>query len=187
MAAFCWQRRREIIDILVDLLIDLIHRLDIRAEHKVDKAVIREIKRVRGKNRLLYNMAEASVDNPDGTVKDVIYPVASEHTLRDVIAELKTTGTYDHQVRTKMRSSYGQHYRRMVPAILKLLTFRSNNEQYQPLIEALELLRAYADSTAYDYPETEDVPLEGVVPCGLAQPGRASDEARRGTYQSHQL
>ncbi len=42
LAAFCWQRRREIIDTLVDLLIDLIHRLGIRAEHKVDKAVIRE-------------------------------------------------------------------------------------------------------------------------------------------------
>ena len=41
LAAFCWQCRREIIDVLVDLLIDLIHRLNIRAEHKVEKAVIR--------------------------------------------------------------------------------------------------------------------------------------------------
>ncbi len=73
LAAFCWQRRRELIDTLVDLLIDLIHRLGIRAEHKVDKAVLREIKRVQGKNRLLYEMAEAAVDQPDGAVKDVIY------------------------------------------------------------------------------------------------------------------
>ena len=28
----------------------------------------------------------------------------------------------------------------------------------------MELLKAYADSTVHDYPETEDVPLEGVVP-----------------------
>ncbi len=164
LAAFCWQRRREIIDILVDLLIDLIHRLGIRAEHKVDKVVLKEIKRVRGRNRILYEMAAASVDHPDGTVKDVIYPVADEQTLRAVIAEFKATGSYDHQVRTKMRRSYGQHYRRMVPAILRMLTFRSNNERHQPLIEALDLLRAYADSTRHDYPETEAVPLEGVVP-----------------------
>lgn len=164
LAAFCWQRRREIIDMLVDLLIDLIHRLNIRAEHKVEKAVIREIKRVRNKNRLLYDIAEASIDNPDGTVKDVIYPVAGEQTLREIIAELKATGTYGQQVRTKMRNSYGQHYRRMVPAVLKRLTFRSNNHQHQPLIAALDLLKAYADSTAHDYPETEHVPLDGVVP-----------------------
>lgn len=166
LAAFGWQRRREIIDTLVDLLIDLIHRLGIRAEHKVDKAVIREVKRVRGKNRLLAEIAEVSVDHPEEAVKDVIYPVADEQTLRDLIAEFKATGSYDQQVRSKMRSSYGQHYRRMVPAILRLLAFRSNNETHQPLIEALELLRAYADSTCHDYPEREEVPLAGVVPAG---------------------
>ena len=164
LAAFCWQRRREIIDVLVDLLIDLIHRLNIRAEHKVDKAVVREIKRVRNKNRLLYEIAEAAIDNPEGAVKDVIYPVADEQTLHELIAELKTTGTYGQQVRTKMRSSYGQHYRRMVPALLKRLTFRSNNEQHQPLVKALDLLKTYADSAVHDYPESEKVPLEGVVP-----------------------
>ena len=164
LAAFCWQRRREIMDVLVDLLIDLIHRMNIRAEHKVDKAVIQEIKRVHNKNRLLYDIAEASVGNPDGAVKDVIYPVANEQTLQEIIAELKATGTYGQQVRSKMRSSYGQHYRRMAPAILKLLTFRSNNNQHQPLIEALDLLKAYADSPLHDYPETETVPLDGVVP-----------------------
>lgn len=164
LAAFCWQRRREIIDVLVDLLIDLIHRLNIRSEHKVDKAVIQELKRVRNKNRLLYDIAEASVGNPEGAVKDVIYPVANEQTLHEIMAELKATGTYGQQVRSKMRSSYGQHYRRMVPAVLKRLTFRSNNHQHQPLIEALDLLKAYADSTVHDYPESEYVPLDGVVP-----------------------
>jgi TnpA family transposase len=164
VAVFCWQRQREIIDTLVDLLIDLIHRLGIRAEHKVEKGVLREIKRVQGKQRLLYELAEVAVEQPEGLVKDVIYPVASEQTLRNVIAEFKATGAYDQQVRRKMRSSYGQHYRRMVPAILRLLTFRSNNEQHQPLIAALDLLRAYADSDCQDYPESEEVPLKGVVP-----------------------
>ncbi len=60
---------------------------------------------MRGKNRLLVEIAEVAVDNPEGAVKDVIYPVADERTLRDVIAEFKATGSYDHQVRTKMRSS----------------------------------------------------------------------------------
>ena len=48
-------------------------------------------------------MAEVFISNPEGMVKDVIYPVADEQTLRDLIAELQATGTYSQQVRTKMR------------------------------------------------------------------------------------
>jgi TnpA family transposase len=164
LAAFCWQRQREIIDTLVDLLIDIIHRMKIKAERKTEKVVLRELKRVRGKGRLLYEIAEASVNNPDSAVREVIFPVADEQTLRDVIVEFKTTGTYDRQVRTRMRRSYGQHYRRMVPSILKMLTFRSNNEAYQPIIAALSLLKTYADSDRREYAEMADVPIEGVIP-----------------------
>ena len=35
LAAFCWQRRQEIIDGLVDLLIQIVHRISVRAEKKV--------------------------------------------------------------------------------------------------------------------------------------------------------
>jgi len=45
-----------------------------------------------------------------------------------------------------------------------LLRFRSNNEQHQPLVKALDLLKAYADSDVHDYPANEKVPLDGVVP-----------------------
>jgi hypothetical protein len=44
LAAFCWQRRQEIIDTLVELLMSLTHRIGVRAEHKVDKAVFKELK-----------------------------------------------------------------------------------------------------------------------------------------------
>jgi len=54
LAAFCWQRRQELLDTLVELLLDLIHRLGVRAEHKVEKSVLQEIKRVAGKQRILY-------------------------------------------------------------------------------------------------------------------------------------
>ena len=35
LAAFCWQRRRDIIDGLVDLLVLIMHRIGVRAERKV--------------------------------------------------------------------------------------------------------------------------------------------------------
>lgn len=51
----------------------------------------------------------------------------------------------------------------MVPEILKVLTFRSNNWIYQPVIEALELIQRYAKSRQITYPEQEIVPIRGVI------------------------
>ena len=38
-----------------------------------------------------------------------------------------------------MRASYSHHYRRMVPELLDILDFRSNNELYRPVIRAIQL------------------------------------------------
>lgn len=188
LAAFCWQRRQELIDTLVTLLMDLTHRIRTRAERKVDRAVFKELKRVGGKTRLLYQVAEASIASPDGVVRDVIFPVVAESTLQDLITEFKLTGSYDRQVRTAMRGSYGQHYRRMVPIILQALQFHSNNIRHQPIIAALQLLKAYVDSRRHEYPSDEDVPLEGVVPAAwreqvVRQTARGETRVNRISYE----
>ena len=53
---------------------------------------------------------------PDGIVKDVVYPVVNEQTLRDLVKEWKASGpAYRQHVQTVIRNSYRSHYRRMVP------------------------------------------------------------------------
>lgn len=49
LAALCWTRRSEITDALVELLIGLIHRIKARAERRVEKEVIGELRRCRGR------------------------------------------------------------------------------------------------------------------------------------------
>jgi hypothetical protein len=113
-AAFCWQRRKEIIDGLVDLLIQMVHRIGARAERKVVKALLEDLRKVHGKTTLLYRIAAAAVEAPDGIVREVLYPIAGEQTLRDLVREFKATGpAYQREVHTTLRSSYGNHYRRM--------------------------------------------------------------------------
>jgi TnpA family transposase len=51
----------------------------------------------------------------------------------------------------------------MVPQLLEKLEFRSNNEHHRPVIQALDLLRCYADSKVAMFPAEETVPTEGVV------------------------
>src|SRR4029077_17861599 len=101
---------------------------------------------------------------PDGLVRDVVFPVVNETTLRDLVKEWKATGPLFHNtLRGKILSSYRSHYRRMLPAI-KALAFRSNNDTYQPVIRALEIVRRYADSKLRYFPDDEEVPLDFVPP-----------------------
>jgi len=123
MAIFCWQRKKEIIDGLVELLIQIIHRISVQAEKKVVKELLRDFKKVHGKTTILFKLAKAALDNPDSMVKDALFPIVSEQTLADLVKEFKSTGsTYQKQIHTIIRASYGGHYRRMMPKILEALT-----------------------------------------------------------------
>jgi hypothetical protein len=164
LAAFCHLRSRELTDTLVDLLLDLIHRIGAKAERKVDKELLEDLKRVHGKTGMLYRVAEATLAQPTGVVQEVIFPVVSEATLRDIVKEWKSTGPiYRYHVQTVMQRSYRSHYRRMLPRLLETLEFRSNNAMHQPLIRALALLKQYLQSRLRAYPVEEDIPLDGVV------------------------
>ncbi|MBC7489953.1 MAG: hypothetical protein H7240_08330, partial [Glaciimonas sp.] len=62
-----------IIHALIDLLIQVIHKIGTLAEHKVEKKLLNDLRRVRGKTNVLFKLAEAAVDKPDGMIKDVLY------------------------------------------------------------------------------------------------------------------
>lgn len=164
LAAFVYLRARSLTDDLVDLLIETIHHIGARAERKVERELLDDLKRVTGKQNLLFELADATLAQPDGVVRDVVFPVVGEQTLRDLVKEWKATGpTYRTTLRTVIRNSYRGHYRRMVPKLLGALEFRSNNERHRPVMQALELVKRFADTKVRTFPADEEVPLDGVV------------------------
>ena len=164
LAAFAHLRGRSLTDNLVDLLIEPIHHIGARAERKVERELLEDLKRVTGKQNLLFGLANATLDQPDGIVREVVFPVASEEILQDLVKEWKATGpTYRTTLRTVIRNSYKGHYRRMVPQVLQILEFRSNNERHRPVIRALDLIKRYAGSKLRTFPAGEEAPLDGVV------------------------
>ncbi len=164
LAAFVHLRGRQSTDDLVDLLTETIHQIGARAERRVDRELLDDLKRVSGKQTLLFDLAGAALDHPDGIVREVVFPVVGEQTLRDLVQEAKATGpTYRVTLRTVIRNSYKGYYRRMVPQILKALDFRSNNRRHRPVIQALDLLKRYADTRLHTFPADEDVPIDGVA------------------------
>jgi hypothetical protein len=73
LAALCWSQSAEITDALIDLLPGLVHKINARAERRVEKELTEDLRRVRGKEGILFRLAQAAVDHPDDTVRDAIW------------------------------------------------------------------------------------------------------------------
>jgi len=163
LAALLHEREREITDTLVDLLIATVHRISARAEKKVTTELVNAFKRVGGKENILFQVAEASWAAPDDPVRQVVFPAVSggEQTLRELVHEFKTKGpVYRRTVATTLKASYTNHYRRGLIRLLGVLAFRSSNTAHQPVIEALALIRRYAEAGNITYyPVGETVPV----------------------------
>ena len=164
VAMYCWRRRQQLTDALLDGLLQVVHNLGTRAEKKIDQRQFAQFKKVRGKAGLLFKLAETAVEHPDGIVKEVVYPVVGQKTLKQLVAEFKAMGfEYEREVQDQMRSSYGHHYRRMLMPILDAVQFESSNVVHRPVIDALNVLKENRDSGSRFY-EADQVPLVGVVP-----------------------
>ncbi|WP_225835063.1 Tn3 family transposase [Streptomyces sp. NK08204] len=166
LAALCSSRQAEITDALVDLLVALVQKINARAERRVERQLTAELKKVRGKEGILFKLADAAIGKPDEIVRTALYPVVGEKTLRDLVAEAKANEkVFKAKVRTTLRSSYSHYYRQMLPPLLNTLGFRCNNTAYRPVMDALKLLAKYADidgKTRF-YDGADEVPMDGVV------------------------
>ncbi len=169
LAALCWTRQADLVDGLVELLIGLIHRINARAERRVEKELIGALANVPGKRGIFTKMVDAALEHPDDTVREALYPVVpgGVSTLSALARELKATErAVADKVRYQLCGSYSHYYRRMLAPLLAALEFRCNNSAYRPVMDAIDLLARYAgiDSDQKLYAAGEKVPVDGVVP-----------------------
>lgn len=140
LSTFFWSRHQEITDSLVEMLITIILNINGQAQRRVDREILQEIKKVRGKNSILVSLLETLLENRNNVIEDAVFSVVEEETLRDLLRELThNKEVYREKVYYKMRSSYSNTYRTAIGELLNTLEFRSNNSKYQPIIEALDL------------------------------------------------
>lgn len=165
LSAFCSQRSQEIVDSIIELFILLVHRLESRSRKRVSSEIVATAQETQAHDQLLYQIAVAALAQPEGTVQDVIYPVANETQLENVVEHLGEGGkSFRERLHAKMRRSYTRYYRRLLPLILKSLEFRSDSLNLQPLLDAIKLLKASAElPSAQSYPPEIDVPMDGVL------------------------
>ncbi|MFJ2737986.1 MULTISPECIES: hypothetical protein [unclassified Streptomyces] len=98
----------------------------------------------------------------------MIYPVAGGTTLKALAAEAAANeARYRARVRTVLRSSYSNHWRRMLSPLLNALELKCNNTAYRPVMDAIDLLKRCLDQPIAKegafFDEAEEAPLGGVV------------------------
>jgi TnpA family transposase len=161
LASFCYLQAKELNDTLIEILLQITHKMSQRAETKVVKQFVDEIHKVSGKTNLLFIIAEASLENPDGIIKEVIYPLVGEKTLQDLVREFKASGSpYKQKVTDAAALAYDRYYHRVIPDILDVLNLQSSNENYKPIIDALNILTSKDKLSSRDL---KKLPIEGVI------------------------
>ncbi len=162
MSCFLLSRAMEITDEMVQMFIEILRKLERSTEKQVDREIVRDFKQVNGKPQILYRVACAAIEEPDGKVADVIFKCVKEEVFRDIVVEYESdTNHYKIRQRYFLKNKYVRHYQRILPILLEHLTFGSSNRR-QPVIEALKKIKKYV-GTNYQY-LPEEVPLEIVSP-----------------------
>ncbi|MEP6462278.1 MAG: DUF4158 domain-containing protein, partial [Frankiaceae bacterium] len=69
LATLCFSRTSEITDTLIELFLDVVHKIGTRAERRVETELRDDLRRVRGKEAILFRLAEAALDHPEDTVR----------------------------------------------------------------------------------------------------------------------
>ena len=64
-ALYLVTREAALVDGLVDLLIETVHKIGVKAERRTAAALVRDVERVHGKERMLVDIAEAAVGQPE--------------------------------------------------------------------------------------------------------------------------
>jgi TnpA family transposase len=164
LTAFCWQRRREITDQLVGLLLNILRKLNARAERRVEARLIAEVVKTLDDKTLVIQLLEAALEQPDGQIKDILYPIVSPTQMRQLLEQYRrrNSASYERDIHTVLRASYQYHYRQLLPILLDALTFRSKSQS--DLIQAIKLVKRYSRSRRHTYPAHENVPIAGIVP-----------------------
>lgn len=137
----------------------------VETEQGTRAELVADLHRVRGKENLLFRLAEAALDHPDDTVRNALCPVVGPGTLAELVREGRASeSALRARTRARLRASYSS-YRKVIPELLDALEFRSSNTRHAPVIEAIALMRRYAHrhSVRY-YTADETVPLDGIVP-----------------------
>jgi len=164
LSIFVYVRSIEMLDFLGDLLIQILNKMKHKAEKRIEKDSLNENRKVKNKNIIFYNILKACTNYPNKKIKDIIFPILNKEKMTLIIEEYESKGiSFKDKIITSIIKSYSHHYRHIMPIILRTMEFNSNNSAFQPIIDALSVIKKYSTKQIQYYPKNEKVPTNGII------------------------
>ena len=109
-------------------------------------------------------MADTSAEHPTGVIQEQIYPKISQAKLQDLAKELRCKGKwYQSQVQVKMRSLYSHTHRKELLTFLDVFVFRSNHQEGEALLQAIDFIKQNRNLTDKYYPDAQSAPIDNII------------------------
>jgi TnpA family transposase len=160
LSLYVYTRKQTLLDIAIDMFNCLIKNVIHKSERHVVKKLIEGVKKVYGKDEILFNIAEVCLAEPKGTIQDSIFPIVTEDKFKKIVEKYKKKGSrYQTILHEQIRGSYASYYRRMIQPFLQNVTFCCSNPDHQPILNGLKLVIQYFDSKKTYFPDQEGIPI----------------------------
>lgn len=141
LGAFYCIRKTEILDHLTDLLVLLVQKIKRKAEVSVEKEFQKDLKKVSGNTNVLYNIASIVCENPDGVIRETVYPHVDREKIREIVKDYETgSHSYNIKVNKKIQKSYRHYYKRILLQALTKLNLRSTDPVFDEIVLAVEFV-----------------------------------------------
>ena len=163
VSVFLYVLNLESKDSVCDYLIHIIKGINKKSEKIVTKKLIKNLISLKEKDDIVLQVFTAAVENPDSTIREALFTIVGERTFQQIIDEYKKKPSYTKEHNISMKFSYGAHYRKMLPDLLEVIEFNTNNAAYQPILDAVTILKKYIDCKDQFFPENEHVPTEDAI------------------------
>lgn len=154
-------RKSEILDYLTELLIHLVKKIKRKAQVCVEKEFQEDLRRASGDTNILYNIASLVCENPDGVIKEIIYPHIDRERIQRIVADYEQgSHSYNLKVNKKVQSSYRHYYKRILLKALTRLDLHSTDKVFSELLSAVEFVLENRKEKGNQYPD-------GLIPPSL--------------------
>lgn len=152
----------EVTDDVATALVETIQKLDRGSKQHYTRLLLRDAGELEWRHDLLGQITDAELYHLGKTVRHVIFPMVCEARLPESAAERGAQRPRGFRLwQEVLYRKFVRHYRRMLPIILKHLSFR-RDERNRPVMEALASIQRTIHSQARHF--AEPVPIKGVMP-----------------------
>ncbi|MGB0906056.1 MAG: Tn3 family transposase [Maricaulaceae bacterium] len=161
-AIYLCRREEELTDGLIDTLVNLIQGQQRRARNAFQTSVSKNSNKLINREKLLMDILAASLENPQGSVEDVIFGIVSKTDAQSLIKtqtllETKKKSTFLH-----MHKRWKTTYRRLLKVLLNTIEFESHNAECLPLLRALDWIHLNFNQRKIIIGQ-DDIPINGVI------------------------